>query len=72
MTSTFINPVVNPDKPLGLNAFIETSPMHQWPTDSVDEVQGIVNAIYKQILSNAYVMESERQQVHESQFKRGA
>jgi len=71
MVSTFINPVVNPDQPLGLNAFTETAPIHQWPTSSVDELQSIVNAIYKQVLSNAYVMESERQQVPESQFKRG-
>ncbi len=71
MVSTFINPVVNPDQPLGLSAFTETAPIRHWPAQSVDEAEGIISAIYKQILSNAYVMESERQQVCESQFKRG-
>ncbi len=71
MVSTFINPVVNPDQPLGLSAFTETAPIRHWPAQSADEAESMVNAIYKQILSNAYVMESERQQVCESQFKQG-
>ncbi|MEL6939707.1 MAG: phycobilisome rod-core linker polypeptide [Cyanobacteria bacterium J06598_1] len=70
MVSTFINPVVNPDQPLGLSPFTETAPVRHWPTQSTDEVEATLNAIYKQVLGNAYVMESERQQVPESQFKR--
>ncbi|MEO1620184.1 MAG: phycobilisome rod-core linker polypeptide [Cyanobacteria bacterium J06632_3] len=71
MVSTFINPVVNPDKPLGVNAFTETLPVRYWPNLSADERDGVVRAVYKQVLSNAYVMESERSQVLESQFCRG-
>jgi len=70
-TSTFINPVVNPDKALGVNAFVDTSIVRCWPTQSTAEIEGVIRAIYKQVLSNAYVMESERQQTAESQFKRG-
>ncbi|MEL6469301.1 MAG: phycobilisome rod-core linker polypeptide [Cyanobacteria bacterium J06623_4] len=71
MASTFINPVVNPDKALGVNPFLDTSIVRRWPTQSKAEIEGVIRAIYKQILSNAYVMESERQAQAESQFKRG-
>ena len=71
MVSTFINPVVNPDRALGVNAFAERPPMDSWSAESSEELEGLINSIYKHVLSNAYVMESERQQVPESQFRRG-
>ncbi len=71
MVSTFINPVVNPDRALGINAFVDNPPIDSWSAKSSEDLEGLINAIYKQVLSNAYVMESERQQVPESQFKRG-
>ncbi len=71
MTSTFINPVVNPDTKLGVTAFNEIAPVRHWQTTSRDEVDTVIRAIYRQVLGNAYVMESERQQIPESQFRRG-
>ncbi|MFK8185888.1 MAG: phycobilisome rod-core linker polypeptide [Phormidesmis sp.] len=75
MPSTFVNPVVNPDRQLGVNVFQERSPIRLWPTssatDSADELEIVIRAIYNQVLGNAYVMESERQQIPESQFRRG-
>ncbi|MEL6552132.1 MAG: phycobilisome rod-core linker polypeptide [Cyanobacteria bacterium J06621_11] len=71
MVSTFINPVVNPDRALGVSAFTDNAPIDRWSAESPDDLETVINAIYRQILSNAYVMESERQQVAESQFKRG-
>ena len=71
MPNTFINPVVNPDKPLGLNAFTEPVPIQRDAVWFADDVEDIINAIYKQVLSNAYVMESERLPALESQFKQG-
>lgn len=71
MTSTFKNPVVNPDKTLGIAAFNETAPVRHWQTNSTDELDAVVRAVYKQVLGNAYVMESERQQVSESRFRKG-
>ncbi len=70
MTSTFKNPVVNPDKTLGIAAFNETTPVRHWQTNSTDELDAVVRAVYKQVLGNAYVMESERQQVSESRFRK--
>ncbi|MEL7331434.1 MAG: hypothetical protein AAFN12_04265 [Cyanobacteria bacterium J06560_2] len=37
MVSTFINPVVNPDQPLGLSPFTETAPIRHWPTQSTSD-----------------------------------
>lgn len=71
MTSTFINPVINPDQTLGVTVFNETEPVRHWPLASVDEVDSVIRAIYKQVLGNAYVMESERLPMLESQFLRG-
>lgn len=71
MPSTFVNPVVNPDMKLGVAAFDETSPIRHWPSNSADETSAVIRAIYKQILGNAYVMESERQQRPESRFRQG-
>jgi len=75
MPRAFINPVVNPDRQLGVNVFEETSPIQRYPvssaTDSADELEIVIRAIYKQVLGNAYVMESERQQIPESQFRCG-
>ncbi|MEL6813627.1 MAG: phycobilisome rod-core linker polypeptide [Cyanobacteria bacterium J06598_3] len=71
MQSTFINPVVNPDTSLGVTAFTDTTPVRHWSTSAGDELDAVVRAVYKQVLGNAYVMESERQHIPESQFRRG-
>ncbi|MGC1305971.1 MAG: phycobilisome rod-core linker polypeptide [Phormidesmis sp.] len=71
MPSTFVNPVVNPDIALGVATLDETAPVRHWPAASVDETDVVIRAIYKQVLGNAYVMESERQQIPESQFRQG-
>jgi phycoerythrin-associated linker protein len=39
-----------------------------WPTSSLDEVQMIIRAVYKQVLGNPHVMESERLVTAESQL----
>lgn len=67
----FINPVVNPDQPLGVSAFVNTDPIRRNPTSSADEIESVIRAVYKHILSNAHVMESERLPIPESQFRRG-
>lgn len=67
----FINPVVNPDQPLGVSAFVNVDPVRRFPTSSTDELDRVIRAVYKQVLSNAHVMESERLSVPESQFRRG-
>ena len=60
-----------PASRLGVSLFEETPPVEWVPGLSSDELENIINAVYRQVLGNAYVMESERLSVAESQFKRG-
>ncbi|MGF1523596.1 MAG: phycobilisome rod-core linker polypeptide [Leptolyngbyaceae cyanobacterium] len=71
MISTFVNPTVNPDVKLGIRSFDETDPTRLWSGASTTEVQTVIRAIYRQVLGNAYVMESERLATLESQLQRG-
>ncbi|MEM6597093.1 MAG: phycobilisome rod-core linker polypeptide [Cyanobacteria bacterium P01_C01_bin.69] len=43
-----------------------------WPTSSPDDIQAIIRAVYKQVLGNPHVMESERLVTAESQLCDGA
>ena len=60
-----------PASRLGVSLFDETPAVEWVPGLSSDELENIINAVYRQVLGNAYVMESERLSVAESQFKRG-
>lgn len=60
-----------PASRLGVSLFDETPPLEWVPGRSVEEAETMIRAVYRQVLGNAYVMESERLQVPESQFKRG-
>lgn len=60
-----------PASRLGVSLFDETPPL-EWVTgNSSEDLEIIIKAVYRQVLGNAYVMESERLTVPESQFKRG-
>ena len=58
---------------LGVERFSEESeaPFELIPGDDDARKEQIIRAVYKQVLGNAYVMDSERQVVAESQFKLG-
>ena len=60
-----------PASRLGVSLFEETPPIEWFPGLSSDELEAIISAVYRQVLGNAYVMESERLSIEESQFKRG-
>jgi phycoerythrin-associated linker protein len=60
-----------PASRLGVSLFDETPPLEWVPGRSNEEAETLINAVYRQVLGNAYVMESERLAVAESQFKRG-
>jgi phycoerythrin-associated linker protein len=60
-----------PASRLGVSLFDETPPIEWVPGRSQEEAETIIQAVYRQVLGNAYVMESERLTVPESQFKRG-
>ncbi len=63
--------VFGPASQLGVGLFEDTAPIELIPGRSDEEVESIIRAVYRQVLGNAYVMESERATVPESQFKRG-
>ncbi|MBN3926929.1 phycobilisome rod-core linker polypeptide [Nostoc sp. NMS4] len=52
-------------------AFPQTEPIELWTTASVDDIEIVIRAIYRQVLGNAYIMESERLIVPESQLNQG-
>lgn len=56
---------------LGVSLFEETAPLEMVSGCSEEQVESIISAVYRQVLGNAYVMESERAIIAESQFKRG-
>ncbi len=60
-----------PASQLGIARFDETAPVELLPGRSQEEAEVVIQAVYRQVLGNAYVMESERLSVPESQFKRG-
>jgi hypothetical protein len=71
MVSTFINTRVNSDANLGVRSFDDTPPVCLYQNRSESEVEIAIRAVYRQILGNAHVMESERLVVAESQLKQG-
>ncbi len=71
MVSSFVNPVINPESKLGVNSFDDTDPVRLWQNPSEENLNTVIRAIYKQVLGNAHVMESERLVVPESQLKQG-
>jgi phycoerythrin-associated linker protein len=60
-----------PASRLGVSLFDETPPVEWTPGGSDADLETIIQAVYRQVLGNAYVMESERLAVPESKFKRG-
>ncbi|NEP75898.1 MAG: photosystem I reaction center subunit XII [Okeania sp. SIO2G4] len=63
--------VFGPASQLGVSLFEDTEPVELWPGSSPEEKETVIRAVYKQVLGNAYVMESERLTVPESQLKNG-
>jgi phycoerythrin-associated linker protein len=55
---------------LGVSLFEETPAIEWVPGNSALDLETIIAAVYRQVLGNAYVMDSERPLVLESQFKR--
>ncbi|MEH2042078.1 phycobilisome linker polypeptide [Nostoc sp.] len=60
-----------PASRLGVALFEDTDPIDLWPSRSNEDVETVIINVYKQVLGNAYVMESERLSIAESQLKRG-
>jgi phycoerythrin-associated linker protein len=52
-------------------ALPQPEPIELWTTASDDDIEIVIRAVYRQVLGNAYIMESERLIVPESQLKQG-
>ncbi|ABG53112.1 MAG: phycobilisome linker polypeptide [Trichodesmium sp. St16_bin4-tuft] len=63
--------VFGPASQLGVSLFEDTEPVELLPGRSSEEIETVIRAVYKQVLGNAYVMESERLTVPESKLKEG-
>ena len=71
MNNTFINPTKNKVSELGTSLDEYSSPVELFAHASPAETDIVILATYRQLLGNAYVMESERLSVAESQLKGG-
>ncbi len=71
MVSTFISPVIGRASDLGVSFYEDSNLTEICPGDSVAAVEVVIRAVYRQVLGNAYVMESERLTVPESKLKEG-
>ncbi len=60
-----------PASQLGVARFEDTPPVELVPGYSGEEVETVIQAVYRQVLGNAYVMESERLTIEESKLKMG-
>lgn len=60
-----------PASQLGVARFEDTPPVELVPGCSGEEVETVIQAVYRQVLGNAYVMESERLATEESKLKMG-
>lgn len=61
--------VFGPASQLGVSLFEDTEPVELLPGSSSEEKEIVIRAVYKQVLGNAYVMDSERLSVPESKLK---
>jgi len=71
MIGSFINPVITKASALGVSLFEETDPIELWQVSSESEVETVIRAVYRQVLGNAHVMESERLTIPESHLRSG-
>ncbi|MEM9535906.1 MAG: phycobilisome rod-core linker polypeptide [Cyanobacteria bacterium P01_A01_bin.3] len=56
---------------LGLSLYETSDPIEQWPGQSSGDAAVIIRAVYKQVLGNAHIMDSERLASAESKFSDG-
>ena len=72
MVNTFISPVIGKASELGVSSYEDSNLIELRPNDSSETIETVVHAVYRQVLGNAYVMDSERLTVPESKLKQGS
>ncbi|MEO0948198.1 MAG: phycobilisome rod-core linker polypeptide [Cyanobacteria bacterium J06641_5] len=71
MPSSFVNPTIANASQLGLGFATDSEPVCSIPGGSASDIEAVIRAVYRQVLGNAYVMESERPIALESPFRQG-
>lgn len=71
MVSTFISPVISRASELGVGLYEDNEPVELRAYNSTENTEAVIRAVYRQVLGNAYVMESERLTIPESKLKNG-
>ncbi len=71
MSNIFVNPKIGKASELGISLYEDNNHLEYLPNSTAEEKEIVIRGIYKQVLGNAYVMESERLEVLESQLKLG-
>ena len=71
MVSNFISPTIGRGAALGMSLNEDIEPVELCSNDSLEALETVIRAVYRQVLSNAYVMESERLTIPESKLKEG-
>ena len=71
MVNTFISPVISRASELGVGLYEDNEPVELRSYESVEDIETVISAVYRQVLGNAYVMESERLTIPESKLKNG-
>ena len=71
MLNSYISPVIGKASELGVSLYEDTKPLELKWGSSLEEVEVIIRAVYRQVLGNAYVMESEQLAIPESRLKNG-
>ena len=69
MVNSFINPAIGRASKLGISVFEDSEPLEYRTGDSETDFETLIRAVYKQVLGNAHIMESERLKIPESQLK---
>jgi phycoerythrin-associated linker protein len=70
MNTTFINPNITKTS-IGVASDADNHPVELFSNASPAEIELVIRAVYRQVLGNAHIMESERLTVAESQLKLG-
>jgi uncharacterized coiled-coil protein SlyX len=71
MIGNYISLVISKASQLGVSLYEDTIPLELKWGASLEELDNIIRAVYRQVLGNAYVMESERLVVAESRLTNG-
>ena len=71
MSNTFVNPVLTKSSELGIGLYEDSQPAQLHNHASPAEAEIVIRAVYRQVLGNAHIMESERLTIAESQLSNG-